>query len=384
MHTKFLLSLTIIINLILSSCQAQSLELAWKFSTEDKILASPAINNDMVFVGGQDGVMYALNRESGTVVWSFDTKGIIQAEALVTDEIVFFESANVFYAVEKMTGKEIWRHDLGMEPHSFAYQGKTYPYKIDPFDDKRSIAVTQGKHIYVGGGDGAIYVFNAKNGKVVMQYETDDKSPVRSTPLVDQGVLYYGDWAGKVYAVDLKSGTLIWKKRTYRGDKPYPTFGGVVSSFVSYKDLLFFGARNHMMNVLLSETGEKEWTYTDPQGGWMIGDPVIYKDTLYIGGSDNFSMYAFEPNFGRYLWQHNGGKNIYTRPVVTENYVIYTAGNGYNWTDKGVLFVLDRMSGKELIKYEVPMGVFSSPVMYENLITFGCYDGHVYTLRLVE
>ena len=110
---------------------------------------------------------------------------------------------------------------------------------------------------------------------------------------------------------------------------------GIASEFVIYGDKLFFGARNPMLNVLLRNDGQKEWTYTDEDGGWIIGDPVIYNDTLYIGGSDNFSILALNASDGRRLWQTKRSKNIYTKPIVNQDLVIYTGGNSYNPKDSG-------------------------------------------------
>ncbi len=370
-------------SLLTASTFSQTLETAWSFKTSARVLASPAEKEGTIYVGDINGSFYAIDGSSGQERWSFDTDGIIQAKALVTDQWVFFESANVFYLLKSSNGKELWRFDTEMEPLAFTYQEKTYPYKIDPFDDKRSSATLLDGVIYVGSGNGTLFGLNEKSGKVEFSVRSDDNSPIRSSPLVSNGRLFFGDWNGVVYCYDLAAGEFIWKKKTYR-QKLYETFGGVVSEFLEYDSLLFFGARNHMMNVLDVRTGEKEWTYTDANGGWMIGDPVIFKDTLYIGGSDNFSMFAFQPTMGRPLWNQNGGKNIYTKPILTEEWLLYTAGNSYNSRDTGKLFLLDRMSGELLSSIEVPYAVFSSPVLAENKVYFGCYDENVYCVEIKD
>ncbi len=366
-----------------TSVFAQELETAWKFETSSRILASPVETDGTIYIGDTEGVFYAVDASSGKEMWKLETKGNIQAKALVVEGNVFFESANVFYLVKGSNGKELWKFDTGMEPHSFTYQEKKYNYKIDPFDDKRSVATLVDGTIYIGSGNGKLYGLDAKTGKIELSLNSDENSPIRSSPLVNNGLLFFGDWNGVVYSYDLEKKVYIWKKKTYR-QKLYNTFGGVVSEFLEYDSLLFFGARNHMMNVLDVRTGEKEWTYTDAKGGWMIGDPVIFRDTLYIGGSDNFSMYAFQPNMGRPLWNQNGKKNIYTKPILTEKWLIYTAGNGYNWSDTGKLFLLNRTNGEVIHSVELPNGVFSSPILIDKKVFFGCYDGNLYCVRIKD
>ncbi|MEO9482950.1 MAG: PQQ-binding-like beta-propeller repeat protein [Ekhidna sp.] len=374
--------LCLLLCIVTISVSSQTLELDWKFEATDSVLASPLLHEETVFIGDQSGVFFALDIKSGKEKWRIETEGNIQAKATLVGDNIFFESANVFYLVDIKNGKTQWTFDLEMEPFVFKYKEYEWPYKIDPYDDKRSIAFFHDGIIYVGSGNGNVYGLNAGNGKVEFSYQTEGNSPIRSSPLVSEDVLYFGDWEGNVYAYSLNSNTLLWKKKTYRQAKPYGTFGGVVSEFLIYDELLFFGARNFMLNVLDISSGEKVWTYTDAQQGWVIGDPVIYKDTLYIGGSDNHSMLAFDPKIGRPVWSQNGGKNIYTKPAVTEKWVIYTSGNGYNPKDSGIVFLLDRKTGEEISTYALPNGSFSSPKISGDLIIFGCYDKHVYGLRI--
>src|SRR5678816_3121642 len=51
--------------------------LAWKFKTAGRVISSPAVSGDAVYVGSTDGSLYAVNRADGTQRWKFDTKGPI-------------------------------------------------------------------------------------------------------------------------------------------------------------------------------------------------------------------------------------------------------------------------------------------------------------------
>jgi outer membrane protein assembly factor BamB len=368
--------------ILITSGFSQSLNLDWTFQTSDGILASPLIQDETIFVGNEKGDFYAIDLQ-GNERWKVETGGNIQAKAKWVDGNIFFESANVFYLVNAENGKQVWKFDPGMKPFIFNYDGKEFRYKIDPYDDKRSTAFLDQGTIYVGCGNGKVYGLNAKTGKIDFEYQIEGNSPVRSSPLVEDGKLYFGGWNGFVYCYSLTDKKLLWKKKTYRGEKPYGTFGGIVSEFLIHNGLLYFGARNHMLNVLEASTGEKDWTYTDKNGGWIIGDPVIYNDTLYMGGSDNFTMYAFGIRWGNPLWAHNNGtQNIYTKPVVTKDWLIYTAGSGYNPAASGAVFLLERMTGKEVAKYETPMTSLSSPAMAGDQVVFGCYDGKIYSVKI--
>lgn len=383
-HLSRSLLLSLLMLFSLSSLYAQSLTLKWTLKTSGKIVAGPVTNEQYAFVGNQKGDFMAVNLTTGELAWKVETNGNIQAKATLVNNLVFFESANVFYALDQKTGQEIWSHDPKSTPEKFSYAGKDYLYKLDPFDDKRSSGYLHDDRIYVGCSNGKVIGLNAKTGKLEFSLDSKDNAPVRSSPKVENDKLYFGDWNGVVFCYDLKAEEFLWFKTTSR-QKFYPTFGGIASEFTLYKGMLFYGARNHMMNVLWLEDGQKEWTYTDPDGGWIIGDPVIYKDTLYVGGSDNYSMLAFNPIDGKPLWKTKRSKNIYGKAIVTEDWVIYGGGHSYDPTATGELVVLNRSTGEAVASYETASSAFSSPVFTKTeLIVLGSSDGTVYALKMEE
>jgi outer membrane protein assembly factor BamB len=44
---------------------------AWDFTTEDVVTASPSVVGGVVYVGAWDGFFYALDAQSGALIWKF-------------------------------------------------------------------------------------------------------------------------------------------------------------------------------------------------------------------------------------------------------------------------------------------------------------------------
>jgi len=361
---------------------AQKLDVNWIFETKNNVIASPLIYENIVYVGDESGVFYALSQKSGHKIWQYNTDGIIQAKATIADDIVFFESGNVFYALDRKSGKLQWKFDSKFQVNEFMYQGVKFKNKIDPFDFDHSKAFLYEGVLYIGSRKGILYGFQIKDGKVIVKVSSDESSPIRSSPLVNNGKLFFGDWNGIVYCYDLNNKKMIWKKKTYRKAKPYETFGGINSEFVLYDGLLFFGARNYMLNILIADSGEKEWTHMDSKEGWIWGSPEIRKDTLFIGGSDNFKMTSFNPNNGKEYWSHIRTKNIIGRAIVTDEWVMYTSGNAYDINQEGEFVVLQKKDGKLVDSYVTEKALLSSPSLNDNQIIFSCYNGKVYSFRI--
>ncbi|MCD6391946.1 MAG: PQQ-binding-like beta-propeller repeat protein, partial [Planctomycetes bacterium] len=61
------------------------LQLVWKFKTPDAVMSSPVIDGGVVYVGSDDGSVYAIDAKSGKKVWSYQTEDAIEAPPTVVD-----------------------------------------------------------------------------------------------------------------------------------------------------------------------------------------------------------------------------------------------------------------------------------------------------------
>src|SRR5665811_1719521 len=67
------------------------LNLLWSFKTDDAIKSSPVISNNIIFVGSDDGYLYAITA-TGNLKWKFNAGSSIEAPPLVIDNVVFVGS----------------------------------------------------------------------------------------------------------------------------------------------------------------------------------------------------------------------------------------------------------------------------------------------------
>jgi outer membrane protein assembly factor BamB len=86
------------------------LRLLWSFKTGDAIKSSPVVANNTIFVGSNDGFLYAITSE-GKLKWKFNAGTSIEAPPLVLDNIVFVGSLEgVLFAVDAVNGKLKWKY----------------------------------------------------------------------------------------------------------------------------------------------------------------------------------------------------------------------------------------------------------------------------------
>lgn len=102
------------------------LELLWKFKTrEDRIrieaypsvddgLSAATVHQGVVYVGGHDGWVYAIDAEKGTKLWDFQTLGHVMTTPTLHDGVVFVGSMDgFFYALNAADGSLAWKFESG-------------------------------------------------------------------------------------------------------------------------------------------------------------------------------------------------------------------------------------------------------------------------------
>ena len=101
----------------IGTLQAAALQPAWVFAANNKgdFTGTPVEADSCIFVGSNSGWVFALNADTGKVVWQtlIDKNGGIDSSAAVADGRVFFTLSHVsqpsVFAVDERTGKLLWK-----------------------------------------------------------------------------------------------------------------------------------------------------------------------------------------------------------------------------------------------------------------------------------
>ena len=250
---------------------AQTGVLQWKFSTNDVVHASPAIVGNTVYIGSWDSYLYAIDADTGAVKWSFKTgedptihnQVGFQSSPTVVDGTIYVgcRDAHV-YAIDAATGHKKWDY-----PTSKGWVVATP-------------AVREGL-VYVGTSDGARFMtLDAKTGRLRSNF--DAKSNVFSSAALAGDLAYFGSFAGRLYAVDTKSGKLAWQFQTDASKAdPFKILNedGSLKQELIYAPV--FGDFEDMY------VGFYKFTTV----GAIVSSPVVDKGGIYFGSMDG-NVYA--------------------------------------------------------------------------------------------
>ena len=297
----------------------------WKFHTDARILASPVIYKNVVYVGSVDGTFYAIDLASGQSKWKFDTEGIIPGSAAVTNDVAYFESYDGnLYAVDVNTGKAKWTFATGGERrfaaknlHGLDPANETMP---DFWDFYLSSPAVANGIVYFGSGDGNVYAIDATSGSLKWKFQTGNV--VHASPAIANNTVYIGSWDTYFYALDAATGKLKWKFKT--GDDPkIHNQEGIQSSAAVADGMVYFGARDSHLYALDAATGEKKWAdYNDR--GWVSASPAVYQGKVYITSGSNKEFRILDAKTGAKTFSMKIEGGGFTSPTIA-NEIVYFA-----------------------------------------------------------
>jgi outer membrane protein assembly factor BamB len=190
----------------------------------------------VVYVGSCSGNFYALDREFGEVVWSYDTsadgdRANFHGSALLLPELLVIGSDTRpdgrLYAFDRATGEVRWQHataggfpsgivGLGSGALALTMSGQVWyvdvasgriTWKFDEIEGEdllRSSVTIAGDSIVVGLPSGQVFMLDPQTGKRI--WETSFADRLNTSLAIVGDYVYVGDVEGSIHRLALKDG----------------------------------------------------------------------------------------------------------------------------------------------------------------------------------
>ena len=153
---------------------------SWSYETGHEIYSSPTVADGIVYIGSNDGFLYALHGDSGKLHWRYFTAGPVESSPTVVDDVVYVASGGGhLHALDAASGELIWR----------AWTGAVR---------KSTPAVADGV-VYVGSLDGHLYALDAASGERLWRYKAVHNNAVYKSEFISscgrwRRLLHPGQW----------------------------------------------------------------------------------------------------------------------------------------------------------------------------------------------
>ena len=180
-------------------------DVIWKQQLSSEVLAPVAANEGIVVAKTVDGAVTALNTDSGKQLWSHTesmpalTLRGQSAPVIANDILIYASDAGKVSALTLRTGTELWTRAVAVP------KGGTELARMIDID---ATPVVKDDTIYVAAFQGRLAAINLHSGRIIWVREMSTHTGL----VVDAYRLYMSDSEGLVWAVDRKNGTTLWKQ----------------------------------------------------------------------------------------------------------------------------------------------------------------------------
>ncbi len=115
-------------------------------------------------------------------------------------------------------------------------------------------------------------------------WQVNTHAMVTGMPLVENGKVFFGDWAGFVYAADATTGNILWQKQVEQPNSQWPWHGFAATGAVG-DQYVYFGSVEGTMYALDKSNGNIAWQtkLDNNQYAGDLGKPMFYNGKLFVG-----------------------------------------------------------------------------------------------------
>jgi outer membrane protein assembly factor BamB len=268
----------------------------------------PVIHGARIYQLADDAVLSAMDKHNGRVLWRKALGKLSASTPAVT--------ANTVYATVLSSGHA---HSPGRIVALNSTSGAVRWMRPLPSPSESSPMIDEGR-VFFGSQSGLVYALNAHNGRVIWTYRA--AGAVKASPTLSGGVLYFGDYSGHVQAISERSGRRLWRSGSEGALLGSGTF---YSTPAVLYGRVFLGNTDGRVYAYDASSGRLDWAVQT--GAYVYSSPAVTNapglgPTVYIG-SYSGDFYAFNARSGRISWHFNARGRISGSPTIVGKTVYF-------------------------------------------------------------
>ncbi|EXU74855.1 outer membrane protein assembly factor BamB [Erwinia papayae] len=269
------------------------------------------VDAEHLYLGSERGQVYALNTKDGSIAWQTKAAGEVLSRPVVSDGLVLVHTSNgMLQGLDQASGVVKW--SVNLDVPSLSLRGESAP------------ATAFGAAI-VGGDNGRVSAVMMNQGQIIWQQrisqptgatEIDRLADVDTTPIIVNGVVYALAYNGNLAALDLRSGQIIWKREI-----------GSVHDMIVDAGRIYLVDQDDRVVALSTEGGVTVWRQSDLLHR-NLTSPVLYNGYIVVGDSEGY-LHWLNTTDGRFVAQQKvDSSGFQTEPVVASDKLLIQAKGG--------------------------------------------------------
>ncbi len=277
------------------------------------IYGNPAVDGDLVYIGGYNGKVYAISSSTRLSKEKYldenNPQPIIGGPVVSQGKVYISSSDGKVYALRTTSLDYAWGS----------------PFETG--DKIWSTPAINGNTLYIGSFDKKLYALNAEDGSKIWEFKAE--GAIVATPLVYNGTVYFGSFDRYFYAVNASDGSLKWK---FMGENWF------WAKAVANNNVIYAPSLDSKIYVLDAESG-KEIVGAIDLNSPVSSSPVLVNNLLIVVTEEG-KVYSLNT-------ANNQTKPIQITVVEKPVYASLASGDGtvYVHTGQDTLYAVDALTG---------------------------------------
>ncbi len=218
----------------------------WEYRSE-KDLGVPLLHHGQLFVGKGHRLL-SLDLSSGKQRWSFSTHAdsrIAYAPVVYGKTLLLGSGDGQLYALDVSDGRLLWHVD---REHDWQYLRQLH---------------LSGEVLVAGGYHDELFGIHADNGEILWRF---DAGNFVNSHIVNAGLACFWSPTGWIYALDARTGTIVWRHRTtnYRRSSGASNWAPMAAELQVRGKQLYALTMDHILHVLDMGSGDEIARYSLP------------------------------------------------------------------------------------------------------------------------
>jgi outer membrane protein assembly factor BamB len=319
----------------------------------------PAVDNGVLYVANVDGDLFAMEADTGAILWQAETKLPVSAGPGVAEDLIAVGTLEgLLVTFDTQTGEERWRHELSSEV--------------------LAVPAIGGGVVVVHTGDGKLFGLDSTSGEQLWLY--DHKVPVltlrgSSSPVISGGSVYCGLAGGKMIALSLDSGLIEWEGHVTvpAGRSDLERMVDVDADPLVYSGTVYGGAYQGDVVALGEGSGKIFWKRKIS----IYNNLAVNWQQLTVTDSQGF-VWSLDPDTGAARWRQKALMNRkLSAPALQGDYTVVGDFEGY-------LHWLSSDDGSMAARQRVGDAIAVAPLVVDDMLYVLAGDGRLTALALPE
>lgn len=285
-------------------------QILWTTPLPNRLVSGPSVGLHHVIVGTDKGTLVALSPYDGHLIWEVQLSGDILAKSAIMQKAVIAKTIDGhLYALDLATGKQIWAIEHGTP--SLVLKASSSPLII-------------GNTALVGYSDGKLDAVDIQNGRVLWQRgivysngasDVERLVDIDADPLVRNHLIYLASYQGFIGAFDPDSGQFAWSKPA-----------SVYKNMAMDSETLYVTDSHDVLWAYHLATGQIKWKQSVLKANGLT-EPVLIGNRVIVGDKNGY-LHILAKSDGDLIGREKVGSPVYISPAVSDDRIMVMTADG--------------------------------------------------------